>query len=328
MYFAQTRSSQTFRQKQTPSSLQLGLVLVKFPVEVSAKICYPICPWAFPPTAFHYNDKPLTIPLMLEEFEDENIDSEFIGVAQRRRQLDLSEATRKEIAGLRGDMRRREAEEKAAPKCPYCSGAISGGAVKCRHCAGDIKWYFVHGQSYQLRADENVERFVARKTKEEILQEGLKRTEKANEAKRILTQKPESIAEAVTGFVILLVASVGLPYALYKSYWPLFDMGLILFLGGTVLLAFGSLFAICGAFSGFIRLFYVELDNAKLLEDKKGALVTLKMLEATEISIPVAGTPINCPICDSETNVVYFPWEQMTLCEHCSESFVIPASSR
>lgn len=261
-------------------------------------------------------------------FEDENIDSEFIGAAQRNRNLREAAATRKEIAGLRADMRRREAKEEAAPKCPYCLGAISAGAVKCRHCAGDIKWYLVHGQSYQLRADENFERFVARKTEEKTLQEGEKRTEKANEAKRILIQKSESITEYVFVFVIFFVASVGLPYALYKSYWPLWEMGVILFVLGTLLVAAASIFAALAAMGAFSALFSVKPSNAKLLKDKKEALLILQQLEATEISISAAGTPINCPICDLVTNVVYFPYEQMTLCEHCSESFVIPASSR
>ena len=95
-------------------------------------------------------------------FEDDNFDTEFLGAAQRNRNIKEVEATRKEIAGLRADIKRRENEERAAPKCPYCAGPIADGVVKCRHCASDIKWCEVNGRSYPLKAEVNVEQFVAR----------------------------------------------------------------------------------------------------------------------------------------------------------------------
>jgi hypothetical protein len=41
-------------------------------------------------------------------FEDEDFDSELLGAAQRNRNLKAVEATRKEIAGLRADIKRKE----------------------------------------------------------------------------------------------------------------------------------------------------------------------------------------------------------------------------
>ena len=252
-------------------------------------------------------------------FEDEDFDSELLGAAQRNRNLKAVEATRKEIAGLRADIKRKEAKEKAAPKCPYCSGAISAGAVKCPHCASDIKWYLVHGQSFQLRADENVEHFVAQKTQEITLREERRRTEKGYEATRTLNRKSKSETPlSVLSFICLLITIGG------------FVITYINFNGMGWITQFISI--------NFIILFIVLTihmfkaaserldDNERLVRRKKQAMLDLKRLKTAETSLSVTGTPINCPICDQETRIVYFPYEQMTLCEHCSESFVIPAS--
>ena len=96
--------------------------------------------------------------------DDDNI--ELLGGLQRQHNLEQNEATRREIAALRKYLKRKDKAEKAAPKCPYCVGAITGGAVKCRHCASDIKWCGVYGKSYPIKADANAEQFAAQKRQE------------------------------------------------------------------------------------------------------------------------------------------------------------------
>ena len=85
---------------------------------------------------------------------------------QRAGNLQQNEATRQSIEGLREDLRRKEREEAAAPKCPYCFGAISYGAAKCRHCASDIQYVEVQGRHYFLKAEDNAQLFIQQKTHE------------------------------------------------------------------------------------------------------------------------------------------------------------------
>ncbi len=113
--------------------------------------------------------------------DDEDFNSELLGAAQRQQNLKQNEATREEIAALRADLKRKEAEEKAAPKCPYCLGAITTGAVKCRHCTSDIKWCGVRGKNYPIKTDEDPVAFSA--SKESEFQAAAER--KAAEQKRI-----------------------------------------------------------------------------------------------------------------------------------------------
>ena len=91
------------------------------------------------------------------------MDDEFnlLGAAQRQQNLKQNEATRQEIAALRADLARKEAEEKAAPKCPYCAGSIFDGVEKCRHCASDIKWCEVRGENHPIKSDEDPVAFSA-----------------------------------------------------------------------------------------------------------------------------------------------------------------------
>jgi hypothetical protein len=91
------------------------------------------------------------------------MDDEFnlLGAAQRQQNLKQNEATRQEIAALRADLARKEAEEKAAPKCPYCAGSIFDGVEKCRHCASDIKWCEVRGENHPIKSDEDPVAFPA-----------------------------------------------------------------------------------------------------------------------------------------------------------------------
>ena len=98
--------------------------------------------------------------------DDEDFNSELLGAAQRQHNLRQNEATRQEIAALRADLKRKEAEEKAAPKCPYCFGVTTEGAVKCRHCASDLKWCEVEGKAYPIKIDDDPEAFIVSKKKE------------------------------------------------------------------------------------------------------------------------------------------------------------------
>ena len=97
--------------------------------------------------------------------------------------LQQNEATRQSIEGLREDLRRKEREEAAAPKCPYCFGAISYGAAKCRHCASDIQYVEVQGRHYFLKAEDNAKLFVQQKTHEfaeELARQKRMRAKEAN----------------------------------------------------------------------------------------------------------------------------------------------------
>ncbi len=102
-------------------------------------------------------------------------DFNLLGAAQRQQNLRQNEATRQEIAALRDDLRRKEAAEKAAPKCPYCAGVITDGVVKCRHCSSDIKWHEVDSKSYPMMAEEDPQHFVATKLPK-LLEEERRRT--------------------------------------------------------------------------------------------------------------------------------------------------------
>jgi hypothetical protein len=93
-------------------------------------------------------------------------DFNILGGLQRQANLKQNKQTRQEIAGLREDLRRREVAEAAAPKCPYCIGAISDGAVKCRHCASDIVWCEVQAKPYPMKSDADPQHFVEQKLKE------------------------------------------------------------------------------------------------------------------------------------------------------------------
>ena len=50
-----------------------------------------------------------------------------------------------ELAALNAQLKQIREEEARAPKCPYCIGPITEGAVKCRHCASDIEWFVFEG---------------------------------------------------------------------------------------------------------------------------------------------------------------------------------------
>jgi len=98
--------------------------------------------------------------------DDDDFNSELLGVLQRQHNFRQNEATRQEIAALRADLRRKEEAEKAAPKCPYCAGTITSGVVKCRHCTSDIKWCKFDGKAYPIKADEDIASFLDPKRKE------------------------------------------------------------------------------------------------------------------------------------------------------------------
>ncbi|MCP4922638.1 MAG: hypothetical protein GY915_01220 [bacterium] len=98
--------------------------------------------------------------------DDDDFNSELLGGLQRQRNLQQNEATRQAIEGLREDLKRKEQAEAAAPKCPYCFGAIAYGAVKCRHCASDIAWYKVEEKQYPMKTGEDPQLFKKEKLKE------------------------------------------------------------------------------------------------------------------------------------------------------------------
>jgi hypothetical protein len=52
-----------------------------------------------------------------------------------------------ELSALRAELKKMRDEEAAAPKCPYCFGTIVFSAVKCRHCASNIEWWFFEGET-------------------------------------------------------------------------------------------------------------------------------------------------------------------------------------
>ena len=105
--------------------------------------------------------------------DDDDLTWEFLGGLQRNRNLQQNEATQKEIAGLREDLKRKEqaeaakkAAEAAAPKCPYCAGTISNGVAKCRHCTSDVQWCEVQRKQYPLKAEEDPKPYIEKKLKE------------------------------------------------------------------------------------------------------------------------------------------------------------------
>ena len=98
--------------------------------------------------------------------DDDDFNSEFLGSLQRHANLKQNQKTQQEIAGLREDLRRKEAAEAAAPKCPYCAGAISYDVIKCRHCTSDVQWCEVEGNAYVLKAEDNAQLFIQQKTHE------------------------------------------------------------------------------------------------------------------------------------------------------------------
>lgn len=265
-------------------------------------------------------------------FEDDDIGSELLGSVQRNLNAEKIEATRKEIAELRADInadiKKRKREEKASPKCPYCSGRFSAGAIKCRHCASDIKWCLVLGRSYPLKADQNIEHFVAQKTQEKKLREERRLIkQREQDSKQRLKRRKEAAAA-------LLQEKKST--TLYKVLGYFFLFTLMAFPFGSIYLGtdFWTPFAIIIGMTVFffVAAEWTNVQNAKLLKTKERALANLKRqeakktsLSAKKTSLSATGTPINCPICDLETHIVYFPYEQMTLCEHCSGAFVIPA---
>ena len=98
--------------------------------------------------------------------DDDDFNSELLGGLQRQRNLQQNEATRQAIEVLREDLKRKERAEAAAPKCPYCIGAISDGVVKCHHCASDIAWYKVEAKQYPIKTDEDPQPYIEKKRKE------------------------------------------------------------------------------------------------------------------------------------------------------------------
>ena len=95
--------------------------------------------------------------------DDFEVNSELLGAAQRQKNLRENELTRQELAALRDDLNRREQEEKAAPKCPYCAGPITYGVEKCRHCGSDLQWVKVRNKQFPLKADADAAAFSKQK---------------------------------------------------------------------------------------------------------------------------------------------------------------------
>ncbi|MDA7516040.1 hypothetical protein N8640_05430, partial [Akkermansiaceae bacterium] len=234
-------------------------------------------------------------------FEDDNFDTEFLGAAQRNRNLKEVEATRKEIVGLRADIKRRENEERAAPKCPYCAGPIADGVIKCRHCASDIKWCEVSGRSYPLKAGVNVEQFVAQKTQEF---QRAKKLQQTIEYKRALNSP---IWDVKTPFIL------GVIYfsSIAGSFFFLDFLGIIAFI-------INPLF-VCLGVKSFLRVYEIHSQNERNRERKQRVLA--------EVEREAAEFVINCPICKQELNVTPSPHERKVQCGHCSENFIIPAGS-
>ena len=135
--------------------------------------------------------------------DDDDFDSEFLGAAQRQLNLNQNQATSKEIAALRADLNRREKAEKAAPKCPYCFGAITKGAVKCRHCASDIKWCEVAGKAYPLKIDDDSEAFALNKQKELQAKKEQKKVAAKKERERKHIAQVKAKKETMIGLAIV-----------------------------------------------------------------------------------------------------------------------------
>jgi len=75
-----------------------------------------------------------------------------------------------ELSALRAELKKMRDEEAAAPKCPYCFGPIVLSAVKCRHCASNIEWWFFEGESGPAKEGDakNIEALMHEEKREAI----------------------------------------------------------------------------------------------------------------------------------------------------------------
>ena len=153
------------------------------------------------------------------------MDDEFnmLGAVQRRQNLKQNEATRREIAALRADLKAKEAAERAAPKCPYCAGVITGGVVKCRHCTSDIKWCEVRGKNYPIKIDEDPTAFAASQESRLRAAAKLKAAEQKRDAERF-AQKRLQVAKSNRSKRIVLIVLMAIMALLLLAVFvgPLF----------------------------------------------------------------------------------------------------------
>jgi hypothetical protein len=75
-----------------------------------------------------------------------------------------------ELSALRAELKQMQDKEAAAPKCPYCFGAIVLSAVKCRHCASNIEWWAFQGETGPAKEGEskNIEALMHEEKREAI----------------------------------------------------------------------------------------------------------------------------------------------------------------
>jgi len=173
------------------------------------------------------------------------------------------QATQREIAALREDLARREAEEKAAPKCPYCAGPITKGVLKCRHCASDIQWSVVRGVSYPLVAGADTATFARAQEQRFQLEDQARELAAAEERKRIqahaleIAEKKRRNRPRTIFFWVMLPVTVGISGFLLsgmpqgsaeipqRDWWILFVSGIpggllmhLVFVGAWLLVSF------------------------------------------------------------------------------------------
>ena len=137
-------------------------------------------------------------------------DFNLLGGLQRQANLKQNQQTRQEIAGLREDLRRREVAEAVAPKCPYCIGPISDGAVKCRHCASDIVWCEVQAKQYPMKPDADPQHFVEQKLhelaeEEEEQEKAVRETAQRIASSRRLPRSLKLLSVVLWSAVIMLI---------------------------------------------------------------------------------------------------------------------------
>lgn len=243
-------------------------------------------------------------------FEDDEIDSEFIGVTQRFQNHKENQAIREEVAGLRADIKRKEDKERAAPKCPYCAGTIVKDVSKCRHCASDIKWCTFKRKSYPLKADADVEQFLAQKKQaEERLQNDLRRRDEVLQKRaQIADLEPENLFDE---WKVL----IGGPFLVGACLYTALTAKNVIMVGVGI---FFTLFFLIGMLVSFgdwkdgrKRNKRREMQK-RLLEKRRGRTENIT---------------INCPICGREVaNITPLPSEQVIQCVHCSEIFAVPAT--
>lgn len=244
-------------------------------------------------------------------FEDDEIDSEFIGVTQRFQNHKENQAIREEVAGLRADIKRKEDKERAAPKCPYCAGPIVKDVSKCRHCASDIKWCTFKRKSYPLKADADVEQFLAQKKQaEERLQNDLRRRDEALQKRaQIADLEPENLFD-IWGRVLLAG-----PIMVGGSLFMALTAKDVISIGIGI---FGTLFFLLCMLAGFGQ--WIDARKRNKRREIQKRLLEQRREVAENITI-------NCPICGREVaNITPLPSEQVIQCVHCSEIFAVPAT--